>query len=207
MFNINWQDTASAEEIATFNAMIEVFQKMEIAARDEGDPLLFHGCTPEAASSILENGPTSWIRHYENGLPRVATGLHFGTISAAQAIGSLRSMTEQPVFLAIRASELAAAGVIYPDSNIIECGGTTGGNPIWADRPSMKHPIYDAEDPKEVEGLDWRISLEVFGAVAFAGEGPIPGLKAMGPDVLEARDPFAGQEINEAQMKMPEARV
>jgi len=174
-----WRQRASKEDVEAFDRILEALDALQISARDEGDPIIFHATSAMAAESILETGSTASIRRVDTAGVFYETGLYFGTLSSAVAMSMIRSGDGMPVILAARASELLAAGRLYPDINIVESGACRGEKTIWSDIPDPMLPDISLE---EAGALEWEQSLMMFGTVACAVEGPIAGLKAFSLD-------------------------
>lgn len=156
------------EPSAAWKSMIDQLSEFEIRCRDEGDPIVFHGTSPQRAESILKDGIASSVRVIGTEEESIAylKGLYFGTISSADFMAT---RTDQPAIIAARISTLMAHGELRSDSNVIPCGACRRGR-IWQDREDPKVPDMDEGEGFE---LSWEESLRLFGTLACIANGDL----------------------------------
>lgn len=166
MLFIDWKDEASAEDLTRWQEQCDALREIEIRARDKGDPWLFHGANAGNAADIIACGPESQVRVISEDGISYMQGIYFGTLATA-AVFATGLYRRSPAIIAVRASDLASAGQIFPDSNIVECGTCREDAKIWSDREDPEFPdITDAD----VIRMSWEESLNTLGTVAWAGD-------------------------------------
>lgn len=121
MLFIDWKDEASAEDLTRWQEQCDALREIEIRARDKGDPWLFHGANAGNAADIIACGPESQVRVISEDGISYMQGIYFGTLATA-AVFATGLYRRSPAIIAVRASDLASAFQIFPDSNIVECG-------------------------------------------------------------------------------------
>lgn len=159
--------------------MAKTLYALEIAARDAGDPIVFHGTSVENAEPILQDGTAHDVRIKQRSGPSYFPGLYFGTLSSA--LGMAEKTFTYPVLLAIRVSQLESAGSLFSDVNIVECGSCRLGKTIWADREDPVYPEDFEFKEDDVVDMSWDTSLNTFGTLAWVGSGPIAEMVLLSP--------------------------
>ncbi|MCE6959607.1 hypothetical protein LAZ40_11125 [Cereibacter sphaeroides] len=166
--------------MAAWDELAAHLLRLEIACRDAGDLLLFHGASLAMTGCIVSEGTRADVRVAEPGRIRYAPGLHFGTASTASTALTYALKHDRhehgdpPALLAVRASTLERIARLHPDCNVLEFGACRGRSTIWADRPD---PVEEFAGLVDTLGMDWRRSIHLFGALAAEGlEGPQPDL-------------------------------